>query len=72
MTDPTLRGFGLSYIQKEGAPLHPDDRHWRADYVMSDELYVKQLQGYLDATGDDVTKIYNSRPQLLHLIRKSK
>lgn len=61
--------FGLAYIKREGGGIHPDDDCWDADYVMSDERYVKQGAAYLRDSDDDADKINWSRPHLLPKIK---
>ena len=57
-----VTGFGLAYIRKEGAAMHPDD----TEAEMGDVFYLKQLQAFKDEHGIEVTKkSYCSRPYLL-------
>lgn len=38
--------FGLAHIKREGGPGHPDDV---CGDLVSDEVYLRQLQAYKDA-----------------------
>ena len=60
-----MADYNLCYLRKEGCAVHPDD----TSAALSDKAYIKQLQAYKDGTGDDVTKVYCSRPELLDQIK---
>lgn len=63
-----MEGFGLAYLKKEGAPIHPDDPIMGD---LTDEEYIKQASGYLDATGwDQLGKVWWSRPELIPAFKK--
>lgn len=61
-----MKGFGLAPLKKEGAPCHPDTFLM----VMTDEMYLKQLQFYADYHGiEEARKTMCSRPHLLEKLK---
>lgn len=60
-------GFGLPPICGEGMVAHPDSYDNVGD--LSNERYLRQLQGYKDWAGDTVYKTMCSRPELLKKLK---
>lgn len=57
-----MEGFGLAFVRREGAPIHPDD----CDADLSDEQYLRQLKAYAKEHGMELTKkTFCCRPEFL-------